>query len=206
MGRRGTRARVEHKRLNGLAWDLEVAAVWEAWVRGFAGCWRLNSAFQRRLVESRRPFGGKEAWRRWAALAPDVGLIGDQRVVWIDAKYKAHLSLLARHGWRGTTEPVREAHSADLHQALAYASLVDVDRVDTVLLAPRRRQHTLTHFSGNGRKRPAARAAGSRSAAIRVQHPVEYRTRRSRLARDSRCLRTSSKRDPRRSVRDVAQR
>jgi len=64
------------------------------------------------------------------------GLIGDQRVVWIDAKHKAHFSLLGRHGWRGVTDAIRDAHRADLHQALAYAALVDVDRVDTVLLYP----------------------------------------------------------------------
>ena len=66
----------------------------------------------------------------------DVGLVGDQRVVWVDAKYKAHLSLLARHGWSGVSETVHDAHRADLHQALAYAALANVDRVDTVLLYP----------------------------------------------------------------------
>jgi 5-methylcytosine-specific restriction endonuclease McrBC regulatory subunit McrC len=70
------------------------------------------------------------------ALAPDVGLLGGERVVWLDAKYKAHLSLLARHGWAGVSEVVRDGHRADLHQALAYAALADVDRVDTVLLYP----------------------------------------------------------------------
>ena len=50
--------------------------------------------------------------------------------------YKAHLTLLARHGWTGVSELVRNAHRADLHQALAYAALADVDRVDTVLLYP----------------------------------------------------------------------
>lgn len=123
--------------LDGLAWDLEVADVWEAWVRHFAG------ALAPRLglrppghTEARRPLRWEGGLTSMASLAPDVGLVGDQRVVWIDAKYKAHLSLLARHGWRGTTALVREAHRADLHQALAYAALADVDRVDTVLLYP----------------------------------------------------------------------
>lgn len=70
------------------------------------------------------------------SLAPDVGLAGDNRVVWLDAKYKAHLTLLSRGGWAGLSEAVRGAHRADLHQALAYAALADVDRVDTVLVYP----------------------------------------------------------------------
>jgi hypothetical protein len=123
--------------LDGLAWDLEVADVWEAWVRGFAAALAPQLGLrQPGFVESRRPLRWEGGVASMGSLAPDVGLIGDQRVVWIDAKYKAHLSLLARHGWRGTTELVREAHRADLHQALAYATLVDVDRVDTVLLYP----------------------------------------------------------------------
>lgn len=123
--------------LDGLAWDLEVADVWEAWVRGFANALAPQLGLrQPGLVETRRPLRWEGGVASMGSLAPDVGLIGDHRVVWIDAKYKAHLSLLARHGWRGTTEIVRDAHRADLHQALAYASLVDVDRVDTVLLYP----------------------------------------------------------------------
>ena len=70
------------------------------------------------------------------SLAPDSVLQGPERAIWVDAKYKAHLSLLARHGWRGLGEAVRDAHRADLHQALAYASLANVERVDTILAYP----------------------------------------------------------------------
>jgi hypothetical protein len=123
--------------LDGLSWSLEVAEVWEAWVRAFS----KNLAPR---IGLRMPRVGQERWPlRWEGrvssmntLAPDVGLHGNGRVVWLDAKYKAHLSLIARHGWSGATETLREAHRADLHQALAYAALADVDRVDTVLLYP----------------------------------------------------------------------
>ena len=123
--------------LDGLAWDLEVADVWEQWVRRFA----TSLAPQLGLrppgpIDARRALRWEGSVASMGSLAPDVGLVGDHRVVWIDAKYKAHLSLLARHGWRGTSELVREAHRADLHQALAYAALVDVPQVDTVLLYP----------------------------------------------------------------------
>ena len=33
-----------------------------------------------------------------ASLAPDVELCGAERVVWIDAKYKPHIQLLAHRG------------------------------------------------------------------------------------------------------------
>jgi hypothetical protein len=123
--------------LDGLAWDLEVSDVWEAWVRGFAAALAPQIGMrQPRLTEVRRPLRWEGGAASMGSLAPDVGLFGEHRVVWIDAKYKAHLSLLARHGWSGTTELVRDAHRADLHQALAYAALADVDRVDTVLLYP----------------------------------------------------------------------
>ena len=123
--------------LDGLAWDLEVSEVWEAWVRLFAGTLAPQLGLRPpALGESRRPLRWEGSLASMRALAPDVGLFGDERVIWLDAKYKAHLSLLARHSWRGLTESVRDAHRADLHQAPAYAALADVDRVDTVLLYP----------------------------------------------------------------------
>jgi hypothetical protein len=123
--------------LNGLAWDLEIADVWEAWVRSFAGA----LAPQLGMVApsdraSRRPLRWEGGVTSMGSLAPDVGLSGGGRMIWLDAKYKSHLSLLARHGWRGLSDAVREAHRGDLHQALAYAALAEVDRVDTVLVYP----------------------------------------------------------------------
>jgi hypothetical protein len=123
--------------LHGLAWDLQIAEVWEAWVRSFAGLLAPQLGLRPPgLSESRRPLRWEGGIASMGTLAPDVGLLGDGRLVWLDAKYKAHLSLLARHGWRGLTEVVKESHRADLHQALAYAALADVDRVDTVLVYP----------------------------------------------------------------------
>jgi 5-methylcytosine-specific restriction endonuclease McrBC regulatory subunit McrC len=69
-------------------------------------------------------------------LVPDCGMRGGNRLVWVDAKYKAHLQQLAQRGWSGLEESVREAHRADLHQALAYASLEQVEHVDSLLVYP----------------------------------------------------------------------
>lgn len=123
--------------LDGLAWDLSIDAVWEAWVAAF------TSELGRHLGMTASPFQVARRPLRWhgpaqsmGALAPDVELRGTDRVVWVDAKYKAHHELLARKGWSGLSEEVRAEHRADLHQALAYASLADAPQVDTMLVYP----------------------------------------------------------------------
>lgn len=125
------------KSLDGLAWDLSIDAVWEAWVSAFAAdlgrsLGLIASPFQ----AARRPLRWQGPARSMGSLAPDVELRGADRVVWIDAKYKAHLELLARRGWSGLSEEIRGEHRSDLHQALAYASLADVQQVDSLLLYP----------------------------------------------------------------------
>lgn len=130
--------------LDGLSWDLVVAELWEEWVRRFARqlapSLGLNAPPDH---EVRRPLRWDGSITSMGSLAPDVGLFGPERVVWLDAKYKAHLTLIGRYGWTGISEHVRESHRADLHQALAYASLADVDRVDTVLIYPSLRSDDL---------------------------------------------------------------
>ncbi len=123
--------------LDGMAWDLSIDAVWESWVASFAQALAgrtglVSTPFQsaRRALQWRGPA------RSMGSLAPDVELRGANRTVWIDAKYKEHLRLLSRKGWAGVSDDVRETHRADLHQALAYASLADVSQVDTVLMYP----------------------------------------------------------------------
>ena len=77
------------------------------------------------------PFAGARRALRWVgpvqsmgSLAPDVELRGAERVVWIDAKYKPHLQLLAHRGWSGVSEEIRREYRADLHQALAFLRMV----------------------------------------------------------------------------------
>lgn len=130
--------------LDGLAWDLSIDSVWEAWVAAFSGelAGRLGlaaSPFQaaRRSLEWRGPASSM------SALVPDVELRGAERVIWIDAKYKAHLELLARRGWSGVSSEVQEAHRADLHQALAYAALADAPQVDSLLVYPQLGGHDM---------------------------------------------------------------
>ena len=124
--------------LDGLAWNLSIDAVWEAWIASF------SADLSRHLGMVASPFQSARRFLHWhgpaksmTALFPDVELRSQERVVWIDAKYKRHLMLLAQKGWIGLSEEVRIEHRADLHQALAYASLADAPQVDTLLVYPR---------------------------------------------------------------------
>jgi 5-methylcytosine-specific restriction endonuclease McrBC regulatory subunit McrC len=76
------------------------------------------------------------------SLVPDCILQGRDRAVLVDAKYKRHMDQLSRYGWAGLNEAVREAHRADIHQALAYANLAAVSTIDTILAYPTNRAET----------------------------------------------------------------
>lgn len=123
--------------LDGMSWDLRIDELWETWVDAFVATLAPRCG----LVAMRR--GHTTRGLHWTtpvtsmrALIPDSGLRSPERVVWIDAKYKAHLQLLTHHGWTGLGDTVRDAHRADLHQALAYAALDDHTRVDSMLVYP----------------------------------------------------------------------
>ena len=126
--------------LDGLAWSLATDQLWKAWVESIfaelarrVGA-RLETA---RGGGTRRPLVWRTAVRTLGHLAPDLALHLPGRTIWIDAKYKAHLLEIQRHGWSGVTERLRESHRADLHQALAYTALGETRSVDTWLVYPR---------------------------------------------------------------------
>jgi hypothetical protein len=123
--------------LDGLSWDLAVEQVWETWVDRFIATLAprcgLTSIRRGQTIRSLHWQTQVASMRR---LIPDSGLRAAGRVVWVDAKYKAHLQLLAHKGWDGLSEAVRESHRADLHQALAYTALDEATRVDSVLVYP----------------------------------------------------------------------
>lgn len=147
--------------LDGMSWDLPIDEVWEAWVDAFVA----ELAPRCGLTALRR---GETARRlNWATgtssmrlLIPDTGLRGAERMVWVDAKYKAHLELLIHHGWAGLEPGTRDAHRADLHQALAYAALDEAERVDSVLVYP--------ELSAGERRRPAVATVASGRRRVRL--------------------------------------
>ena len=83
-------------------------------------------------------------------LVPDIVVRRGASIHVIDAKYKAHLAELDEAGWLRFSEEQREAHRADLHQVLAYASLYDADRITATLVYPVRRD-TWESLSRRGR-------------------------------------------------------
>ncbi len=96
------------------------------------------------IQAARRPLRWRGPAHSMDALVPDAELRGTNRVIWIAAKYKAHLDLLTCRGWTAQSQDLQNAHRADLHQALAYASLADAPQVDTLLLYPQLATHTLS--------------------------------------------------------------
>lgn len=132
--------------LDGMSWDLRIDEVWESWVDAFIAdlaprcglvALRRGSTVRRlNWADPHGPHGRLGSVESMQALIPDSGMRGPEHLVWVDAKYKAHLQLLAGHGWANLDETTQNAHRADLHQALAYASLDEVARVDSLLVYP----------------------------------------------------------------------
>lgn len=125
--------------LDGLAWSLATDQLWEAWSESVVGelARRLGARLETAPEGStRRPLVWRTTLHTLGHLAPDLALRFSDRTVWIDAKYKAHWIEIHRRGWAGVPEAVREAHRADLHQALAYAALADTDVIETWLVYP----------------------------------------------------------------------
>ncbi|MBM4346334.1 MAG: hypothetical protein FJ100_23410 [Deltaproteobacteria bacterium] len=126
--------------LEGIAWRLDMAALFEAWAEALA------DRLARRMGATVRA-GRTEATRahlRWepprlgmqGSLLPDVVLERPDFALVIDAKYKRHAEWMQRGGWQALAEPLREEHRADLLQVLAYASLVRAPRVVVCLAYP----------------------------------------------------------------------
>lgn len=168
--------------LDGMSWDLPIDEVWEAWVDAFVAQLAPRCGLSGlRRGETKRRINWSSATTSMRMLIPDSGLRGPDRMVWVDAKYKAHLQLLRGGGWGGLTDDVRDAHRADLHQALAYASLDDVERVDSVLVYP--------ELSAEQRQEPAIAtlAAGRRRVRLLlVGLPFGFRSANEREAHLSR--------------------
>jgi len=83
--------------LDGLAWDVSVDAVWEAWVRRFVADLGprlgLRDGGDRARQIALRWHGAAHSMRK---LKPDASLVSADRTIWFDAKYKPHLSHLQR--------------------------------------------------------------------------------------------------------------
>lgn len=151
------------REMDGLAWSLPLHVLWEHYIEGVA---RREDALVGGTVRVGRkretvfPLEWSDpSHRSLGHLVPDIVVFTSSAVHVIDAKYKAHLAELDEHGWMRFAEDAREAHRADVHQVLAYASLFEAEEVIASLVYPLRRG-TFEALSRTGRDRSVAPCAG----------------------------------------------
>lgn len=127
---------------DGLAWMLPLETLWESYVESV---YRREAADTGgdvkvgRLGQTLFPLHWSDPTHRTLGhLVPDIVVKRGKSVHVVDAKYKAHLAEVEESGWRRFEAETREAHRADLHQILAYASLYEADEVTATLVYPLR--------------------------------------------------------------------
>lgn len=127
---------------DGLAWVLSLEKLWESYVEGV---YRREAAGTGgevrtgRLGETVFPLHWSDPTHRTLGhLVPDIVVRRGRSIHVVDAKYKAHLAEVDDSGWRHFEQETREAHRADLHQILAYASLYEAEEVVATLVYPLR--------------------------------------------------------------------
>ena len=130
------------REMDGLAWAAPLDELWERYVEAAVRHEASLTGGIVRVGRSREtivPLNWSDPTHRsMGHLLPDIVVNYRARVDVVDAKYKAHLAELDEQGWRAFTEDAREAHRADVHQILAYASLFDAPEVRAILVYPLR--------------------------------------------------------------------
>jgi hypothetical protein len=131
------------RELDGLAWQLPLDRLWEAYVESVV---RSETSITGgevkvgRLGQTKFPLHWSDPTHRSLGhLVPDIVVRRGHAVQVVDAKYKAHLAEIDESGWHRFAEDAREAHRADLHQILAYAALYEADEITATLVYPLRR-------------------------------------------------------------------
>lgn len=128
---------------DGLAWVLPLEKLWESYVESVYRQEATDKGGEvrvGRLGETVFPLNWSDPTHRTLGhLVPDIVIRRGRSVQVVDAKYKAHLAEVDEVGWRRFQEETREAHRADLHQILAYASLYEADEINATLVYPLRR-------------------------------------------------------------------
>ena len=131
------------REMDGIAWTLSLPELWEHYVEALVRRETAMIGGEVRVARRRETHFPLEwtdpSHRSLGHLAPDIVVSRGNVVHVIDAKYKAHLAELDESGWRHFTDDAREAHRADIHQVLAYASLYAADEIHATLMYPLRR-------------------------------------------------------------------
>lgn len=145
--------------MDGLSWQLPLELLWERYVEA-----KVRDEVSReggdisvgRLGQTVFPLHwSTNTARSISHLVPDIVVRRGKAVRVVDAKYKAHFAELDEQSWTRLTEDLREAHRADVHQVLAYASLYDAEDITATLIYPLRRP-TWEALYGRGRDRAQA--------------------------------------------------
>ncbi|MBM3298444.1 MAG: hypothetical protein FJ012_11490 [Chloroflexi bacterium] len=127
---------------DGLPWVLHLEKLWEGYVESVYRKEAADSGGEvrvGRLGETVFPLNWSDPTHRTLGhLVPDIVIKKGRAIHLVDAKYKAHLTEVEESGWRQFEDETREAHRADLHQILAYASLYDAEEVIATLVYPLR--------------------------------------------------------------------
>jgi 5-methylcytosine-specific restriction endonuclease McrBC regulatory subunit McrC len=131
------------RELDGIAWQLPLEQLWERYVESVVRqevAKEGGEVLVGRLGQTTIPIHWSEpGLRSLGHLVPDIVVKRGSSVRIVDAKYKAHLADLDEAGWRTASEQLRDAHRADFHQVLAYASVFDAREVTATLVYPLRR-------------------------------------------------------------------
>ena len=127
---------------DGLAWCLPMHELFERWVEHLVRLWRRGIGAQvrsGRVHETLVPIRWKRAESRSLnSLVPDLVVQRGLHTWIVDAKYKGHFEELDEHRWAELAAELRQEHRHDLHQVLAYASVLGAEQVTTVLAYPMR--------------------------------------------------------------------
>jgi hypothetical protein len=166
----------------GLPWSMSMDEFYEAWVetvferftRRFGGVLRAG-----RRRETITPIAWERAYLgSQKFLLPDIVIEEEDRLVFVDAKYKDHWEALRERGWSELEAQIRERHREDLLQVLAYSTISDRKATIACLAYPCRAE-TWKSFRQHGTlSRRGAIYAGRRKidlvlVAIPIGHPVE---------------------------------
>jgi hypothetical protein len=147
------------REMDGLSWTLPLHDLWEHYVEGIIRREAATVGGSVRVGRRRETVFPIEwsdpSHRSLGHLVPDIVVFTSSSVHVVDAKYKAHMAELDEHGWQRFTEDTRQAHRADIHQVLAYASLYSADEVHASLVYPLRRG-TFEALERRGRDRSVA--------------------------------------------------
>lgn len=142
------------REMDGLAWSMRLDQLWESYVEAVVRREAAATGGSIKVGRKREtvfPLDWSDpSHRSMGQLIPDIVVFRGNSVHIIDAKYKAHLAELDEQGWHRFTTDAREAHRADVHQVLAYASLYAADEIRATLVYPLR-QGTYEALKSRGR-------------------------------------------------------